>query len=71
MADDFFSDLTPEQAFDIGEATGKYLREQELIKAYEMGEIDQYIEFITPKTWEDWEAWHEEHEEGFANRWKV
>ena len=71
MADDFFSDLTPEQAYDIGEAMGKYVREQEAIKAFEMGEIAQWIEYITPKTWEDWKAWHEKYGEDFENRWKV
>lgn len=71
MEDDFFSDMTPEQAYDIGESMGKYVREQEAIKAYEMGEIPQWIEYITPKTWEEWKAWHKENGEGFEKRWKV
>lgn len=71
MTDDFFDGMAPETAYEIGESMGRYKAEVEAAKAFDMGEIDQWIEYITPKTWEDWEAWHKENGEGFEKRWKV
>ena len=71
MSDDFFKDLSPEAAYEIGVGVGKYDVQVEAMKAYEMGEIDLWIEYVTPKSWEDWQGWHEEHGRGFEKRWKV
>ena len=71
MADDFFDTISTKGAYDIGDSMGRYRTEMEAIKAYEMGEIDQWIEYVRPKSLEAWDEWEAAHEEGFENRWKV
>lgn len=71
MSDDFFKGLTPEEAYEIGLGVGKYDVQVEAMRAHEMGEIDLWIEYVTPKSWEDWESWREKYGEDFENRWKV
>lgn len=63
--------MTPEEAYDIGMAVGRYDAEMGAKKAFEMGEIDLWVEWVTPKSWEDWESWREKYGEDFENRWKV
>ena len=63
--------MTVEEAYEIGRATGRYDAEMSAKKAFELGEIDLWIEWVTPKSWENWEAWHEKYGEDFENRWKV
>ena len=63
--------MTPEEAYDIGVAVGRYGSEMSAKKAYEMGETALWVEWVTPKSWEEWENWHEKYGEDFENRWKV
>lgn len=63
--------MTPEEAYDIGMAVGRYDTEMGAKKAFEMGEIDLWVEWVTPKSLEDWESWREKYGEDFENRWKV
>lgn len=55
----------------IGKSIGAHEHYQEAVRAYELGEIDLWIEYHRPKTWEEWEAWNEEHGEDFDERWQV
>lgn len=71
MEDDFFDTISPKGAYDIGDSMGRYRTEMEAINAYEMGEIDQWIEYVRPKSLEAWDEWDASHEEGFEKRWKV
>lgn len=71
MADDFFDGISPEGAYDIGESVGRYKAEEEAAKAFEMGEIELWIEYTTPKTLEEWDEWEKKYGEGFEKRWKV
>lgn len=70
MSDDFFDDIGPKEAYEIGVSIGRYDAEVEAGKAFEMGEIELWIEFTTPKTWEEWEDWDGEYGEDFGKRWK-
>ena len=63
--------MTPEEAYDIGMAVGRYDTEMGAKKAFEMGEIDLWVEWVTPKSLEDWESWREKYGKDFENRWKV
>ena len=63
--------MTVEEAYDLGRSTGRYDTEMSAKKAFELGEIDLWVEWVTPKSWEDWGAWREKYGEGFENRWKV
>lgn len=56
--------------FSVGEDLGSYRAEEMAIAAYNAGEIDLYIKYITPKSMEDWGAWREEYGNDFENRWK-
>lgn len=69
--DDIFDDPTFIAGMDVGKSIGRFGAEVEAIKAHEMGEIDMYIEWVTPKSLEDWQDWHEKYGEGFEKRWKV
>lgn len=69
--DEIFDDPKFLAGMDLGKSLGRFDAETVAIKAHEMGEIDMYIEYITPKTWEEWKAWHEKYGEGFEKRWKV
>lgn len=71
MADDFFDTIGPKGAYEIGDSMGRFRTEVEAIKAYDMGEIDQWIAFVRPKSLEEWDEWEAVHVEGFENRWKV
>lgn len=71
MTDDFFDTISTKGAYEVGYSTGRYYKESEAIKAYDMGEIDQWIDYVRPKSMEEWEEWEAAHEEGFENRWKV
>lgn len=66
-------EATPDEAYDIGRATGWYETEQEATRAYEAGEIDLWIDFIKPRTMEEWESWEQKNGavEEFKKRWKV
>ena len=63
--------MTPEEAYDIGAAVGRYDAEMSAVKAFELGEIDLWVEWVTPKSWEEWKDWREKYGEDFENRWKV
>lgn len=63
--------MTPEEAYDTGAAVGRYDAEMSAVKAFEMGEIDLWVEWVTPKSWEEWKDWREKYGEDFENRWKV
>lgn len=63
--------MTPEEAYDIGMAVGRYDAEMSAVKAFEMGETALWVEWVTPKSLEEWDEWHEKYGEDFENRWKV
>ena len=63
--------MTPEEAYDIGAAVGRYDAEMSAVKAFEMGETTLWVEWVTPKSWSEWEDWREKYGEDFENRWKV
>lgn len=69
--DEIFDDPTFLAGVDLGKSLGRFGAEVEAVKAYEMGEIDMYIEWITPKSLEEWDEWEKKYEDGFENRWKV
>lgn len=53
---------------DVGEGMGAYKAETEAIAAYQAGEIDLWIEFVTPKSMQEWEAFEAQHG-NLRNRW--
>jgi hypothetical protein len=50
-------------------AMAAYHVECEAIRAYDMGEIDQWIAWIRPKSLQEWDEWAETHGEDYSNRW--
>jgi len=58
---------------DVGESLGASRAAEEARAAYEMGEIELWLEFHTPKSFEDWEAWEAKHgpTQEFSKRWKT
>lgn len=64
-------DMTVDEAYDIGMAVGRYGAEMSATKAFEMGEIDLWVEWVTPKSMEEWDEWEKKYGEDFENRWKV
>lgn len=69
--DEIFDDPTFLAGMDLGRSLGRYDTEVQAVKAHEMGEIDLWVEWVTPKSLEDWGAWREKYGEDFENRWKV
>lgn len=57
--------------YDVGVSMGIYEAESMAIAAYEAGETDLYIEFITPKSMADWAAFEAKHGtiSEFKKRW--
>ena len=68
---EIFDDPTFIAGVDLGRSLGRYDAEVQAVKAHEMGEIDLWVEWVTPKSLEDWESWREKYGEDFENRWKV
>ena len=73
MSDDFFDDISPKGAYDIGDSMGRYRTEMQALRAYELGEIEMWLEFVEPKSLEEWDEWEAKYGdiEEFENRWKV
>lgn len=65
-----YDDPTFLAGVDLGKSLGRFGAEVEAIKAHEMGEIDMYIEWVTPKSLEEWDEWEKKYGEDFENRWK-
>lgn len=61
---------TPEfrHGYEVGHSFGLYASSSEAIAAYEQGEIDLWIEYQRPKTFEEWEAFEKKHG-NLSNRW--
>lgn len=64
---------SPDEAYEIGDAMGRHRTEEQAIRAHAAGEIDLWVEFVTPKTSEEWDEWESRHGDvgEFENRWKV
>lgn len=64
---------SPNEAYEIGDAMGRYRTVAQAIRAHEAGEIDLWVEFVTPKGLEEWDEWEKKYGsiEEFENRWKV
>lgn len=69
--DEIFDDPTFLEGVDLGKSLGRYDAEMSAKKAFELGEIDLWVEWVTPKSWAEWEDWREKYGEDFENRWKV
>lgn len=57
--------------FDLGEALTELNMVKEARIAYEKGEIELWLEYHSPKSWEDWEKFNQEHGsfEEVESRW--
>lgn len=54
---------------DIGISLGLYEAYVEARVAYDAGEIDLWMAFHEPKSFEEWEEWEKEHGD-LSDRWK-
>lgn len=53
----------------VGESIGFYDAYREAQRAYEMGEIELWLEYNAPKTTEEWTAWKARYGNNFSKRW--
>jgi hypothetical protein len=58
------------RGLDVGESIGHSRAVHEAIRAYEMGELELWLEAMTPKSMEGWHEWEEKHGKNFSDRWK-
>ena len=68
---DYDDELNIEDHKEIFYSLGRYHAELEALNAFNAGEIEEWIEYITPKSLEEWEEWEKKYGEDFENRWKV
>lgn len=57
---------------EVGKSIGAYETAAEALRAYELGEIELWLDYMRPKSSEDWDAWCAEHgsHESMRERWK-
>lgn len=71
--DDFFAFLESgrgKAAADLGAATAKHEMILMAQKAYDMGEIELFLEAMRAKSIEEWGEWEDAHGKNFSDRWK-
>lgn len=56
--------------YDVGESIGETRAIDMVRRAYDMGEIELFIEAMSPKTMDEWEEWENEHGKSFSYRWR-
>lgn len=56
----------------VGESIGAYEAAREAQRAYDLGEIELWLDYNRPKSLEEWALWKETHgsHEEFQKRWK-
>lgn len=60
-----------DESFEIGMSLGAYKRETSAIKAFEMGEIERWVEYHRPKNLDGWAVWNAQHHgEDIPGRWE-
>lgn len=56
---------------EVGADLGRYESESEAQRAYDMGEIELWLEHCRPKTMEEWVEYEERVGTNFGDRWKL
>jgi hypothetical protein len=61
-----------ERSYDLGHSLGLWEAESMAIEAYNLGEIDLYIRYVTPKSMSEWLEWENEYgsHDDMRARWK-
>jgi hypothetical protein len=59
-----------QHGLDVGKSFGSHYAWEEAQRAYDMGEIELWLDFYRPKTLEAWREWDAEHGKNFKDRWK-
>lgn len=72
MSDEVIPELAiDDRSYEIGHSVGRFHAEMSAIKAYEMGEIDLWIEHHRPKSIEGWREWEKDHPRPeYPGRWE-
>lgn len=61
-----------EASYDIGHSFGCYETSESATRAFEMGEIELWIDYHRPKTMEGWTEWEEGHKGmNIPERWEM
>lgn len=60
-----------DEGLDIGESLGWYKAYEQAQNAFDMGEIELWLDYHRPKTFSDWIAWEGEHgsHDELTKRW--
>lgn len=59
-----------EHGLEVGHAIGHSDAVSEALRAHEMGELELWLEAMTPKSMEDWQEWEAQYGKNFSDRWK-
>lgn len=61
-----------QHGIDVGESLGAYKAVTEAQRAYEVGEIELWLDYHRARSMEEWEAWEEENGpvSEFSKRWQ-
>lgn len=59
------TDFMDKDSVEIGKSFGRYEATSEAIRAFDEGRIEEWIEYVRPKTFEEWEEYKKEHPEPF------
>lgn len=54
---------------DIGQSLGSSHTIDEAQRAYDVGEIELFLDWHRPKTMEEWDEYYEKYGKGFGKRW--
>lgn len=68
---DEWNDPLFQHGMDVGADLGRYEAESEAQRAFDMGEIELWLEHYRPKTIEEWQEYEARHGKHFSDRWKL
>lgn len=69
--DNIFDNPNFKHGMEVGSDLGRFESESEAQRAYDMGEIELWLEHYRPKDMDEWDEYDAKMGKNFSDRWKT